>query len=281
MTSQSNQQPTVSASELKRAEAGAEKDAAPGNVSETCQACIAADCKKKIEEIEKKTKSITDIQDPIERNKAITAAYKNLFAENPQNRWIKLASIVSSQVGCSLNDAKSWRDGLQYGADGGPAFGYEIASNMYDALGEGNRNIFQSIYPMAVYQARYGYEDMKKCYAALGKQIPKRVNEAFESLESGNLKDAADALGNYEQREIVPPLYEKYNGTFSVVEAGNSVYKNLPWNSGKNIYDIPVSYNCGAPNPVPFNSPISNTNRRVDYYQSLMQRLTDIEKWKW
>lgn len=279
MVSGNNAQP--SASEMKNAAAGAEKGAAPGNVSETCETCIAADCKKKIEEIEKQTKRISDIKDPVERNKAITAAYKKLAGENLKNRWIKLASIVSAQVGCSLNDAKSWKDGLQYGADGGPAFGYEAASNMYDALGEGNKSIFESIYPMAVYQARYGYEDMKKCYAALGKQIPKRVNDAFESLEKGRLKDAADALGNYEQREIVQPLYEKYSGTFSVVEAGNSVYKNLPWNNGKNIYDIPVSYNCGAPNPVSLNSPISNPDNRVDYYQSLMQRLTDIEKWKW
>lgn len=282
MASGNNGPATVSAAELKHAEAGAEKDAAPGNVSETCATCIAEDCKKKIEQIEKETKQITDIKDPIERNKAITAAYGKLAAQDPSNRWIKLASVVSAQGGCAMKLTRSLDPDVITGIDPKYDFmnptGLDPWYNMYQALGDANKAIFGDIYPMAAYRARHGYEDMKKCYAATGKVIPPKIKSAFDELEKGNLKSASDWIADFEQRDVVQPVYENYSGTFSMMEGASAVLKPV---LKKNLYDIPVSTTCGDPNVVPFVGSISNPNHRVNYYNSLMNRLSSQQDWKW
>lgn len=224
MGSENNAQP--SANELKRAEAGAEKGAAPGNVSETCATCIAADCKKKIE---KETKRITDIKDPIERNKAITAAYGKLATQDPSNRWIKLASVVSAQGGCAMRLTRSLDPDVITGIDPKYDFmnptGLDPWYNMYQALGDANKAIFGDIYPMAAYRARHGFEDMKKCYAATGKDIPPKIKSAFDELEKDNLKSASDWIADFEQRDVVQPVYEDYSGTFSMMEGTSAMLK--------------------------------------------------------
>lgn len=282
MTSQSNPQPTVSANDLKRAEAGAEKGVAPGNVSETCQACIAADCKKKIEEIEKEKNRIASIDDPIERNKAITNAYGKLAAEDPQNRWIKLASVVSAQGGCAMKLTRSLDPDVRTGIDPNYDFmnptGLDPWYNMYHALGDANKAIFSDIYPLAAYRARHGYEDMKRCYAATGKTIPPKITAAFNKLEEGDLKEASDRIADFEQRDVVQPVYEEYSGTFGLMKFGSVVQKPF---TGTNLYDIPVSTTCGDPNVVRFRGSISNPNDRVNYYNSLMERLSAQQGWKW
>ncbi len=280
MASEDNAHP--SASEMKNAEAGAENGAAPGNVSETCETCIAADCKKKIEEIEKETKRITDIRDPIERNKAITAAYGKLATQDPNNRWIKLASVVSAQGGCAMKLTRSLDPDVITGIDPKYDFmnptGLDPWYNMYQALGDANNSIFGDIYPKAAYRARHGYEDMKKCYAAEGKTIPDGLKKSFEALEKGDLKGASDRMAEYEQREVVQPVYERYRGTFSMMEKGSAVKKFF---TGTNFYDIPVSTTCGDPNVVPFEGSISNRDHRVGYYKALMERLSSQQGWTW
>lgn len=142
----------------------------------------------------------------------------------------------------------------------------------------------------AAYRARHGYEDMKKCYAATGKTIPPKIKNAFDELEKGNLRGASDWIADFEQRDIVQPVYEKYDGTFGLMEFGNSVLKGgksalnffgTNFDSEKNLYDIPVSTTCGDPNVVPFQGSISNPNNRVNYYNSLMQRLSTQPGWRW
>ncbi|MBB4010687.1 DUF2515 family protein [Allorhizobium taibaishanense] len=280
MTSQSNSQPAASASELKRAEAGAEKGAAPGNVSETCQACIAADCKKKIEEIDKETKRITDIEDPIARNKEITAAYKSLFSQDPTNHWLKLGSIVSSQVGCNMNLIQGKRDGFPFPSlkdSIDSTTGVSFSKNMMSALGEGNKAIFRDIYPLAAYRARHGFDDLKKCYAAQGKEIPPQMKDALARLEKNDSRGSADLIGDYEQKQIIQPVYQKYDGTFFMAEniAGpvwKTIYKHYP-------YEIPVSSSCSDTNIVEFPGSISNMDDRVLYYHKLMDRLSSQEGW--
>lgn len=281
MASNNNAKPPVSADALKRAEAGAEKGAVPGNVSENCETCIAADCKKKIEKIEKEKNQIAAIEDPIERNKAITAAYGKLAAEDPQNRWIKLASVVSAQGGCAMKLTRSLDPDVHAGIDPKHDFmnatGLDPFHNMYHALGDANNAIFSSIYPLTAYRARHGYEDMKKCYAATGKEIPPKIMAAFDKLEEGDMARASDRIADFEQRDVVQPIYEKYSGTFALMEFGSGIQKPL---TGTNLYDIPVSTTCGDPDVVPFKGSISNPSHRVDYYKSLMERLSSQQGWR-
>lgn len=257
MVSGNNAQP--SASDMKNAAAGAEKGAAPGNVSETCETCIAADCKKKIEEIEKEKKRIGDIEDVRERNKAITAAYKSAFNQDPSNHWLKLGSMVSAQVGCAMDN--SW-----------------MFPPMRTALGEGNKAIFEDVYPVTAYRARHGYEDLKKCYAATGKKLDPTLRKAMDELENNNSRISADIIGRYEQQDIIQKVYEKYSKTFAI---GEAVGSNPPytWKEGHKAHEIPLSYDCGGSDVVPFQGSISNMYDRVQYYHDLMNKLSSREGW--
>ncbi|OOO27837.1 hypothetical protein BS627_03775 [Agrobacterium salinitolerans] len=164
---------------------------------------------------------------------------------------------------------------------------------MYQALGDANKEIFGDIYPKAAYRARHGYEDMKKCYAAEGKPIPDGLKKSFEALDQKppDLKTASDRMAEYEQREVVQPVYDRYRKTFSMMEMGNSVSKwakgranslfGSGYNASQNLYDIPLSTTCGDPNVIPFQGSISNRDHRVGYYKDLMSRLASQQGWTW
>jgi len=277
----------VTADELKKAEAGAaSRETAVADACPTCGDVTKSECAKKIDDIQRETDAINDISDPIDRNKAITKAYTDLAEQDTENRWIKLASIVSAQGGCAMKDVKAMPEML-------PG-----QNNMYNALGDANKAIFGSIYPLAAYRARYGYKDMKKCYAAEGKTIPPKMEEAFGEIEQGEFKLASDDIAWYEQTKVVQPVYDDYSGTFFAMELYNAtgksyatksnIYRNLggllPSENevnSKNIYDIPVSTTCGDPNTVPFIGSISNPKDRVKYYQTLMDVLARREGWPW
>ncbi len=155
---------------------------------------------------------------------------------------------------------------------------YNLTNNMYHALGDANKAIFGDIYPMAAYRARYGYEDMKKCYASEGKTIPDPMVKGFDYLAQGNLKKASDNIAWYEQTEVVQPVYDEYSGTFWAMEKASDLKK---LESGKNLYDIPLSTTCGDPDTIPFIGSISNADDRVEYYKTLMDVLARREGWPW
>ncbi|AKI00503.1 hypothetical protein IMCC20628_01793 [Hoeflea sp. IMCC20628] len=156
--------------------------------------------------------------------------------------------------------------------------GMSFTKNMYRALGDANKAIFSDIYPMAAYQARYGYEDMKKCYAATGKKIPNKISKSFESLENGNLRQASDLMADYEQRDVVQNVYDDYKGTFTEMSVANVIQKPF---TGSNLFDIPVSTDCGDTDKVPFVGSISNPDDRVGYYNALMDKLSTQQGWSW
>jgi hypothetical protein len=226
-------------------------------------------CEKDIEQIEKETQRTTASNDPIARNKAITSAYSDL-AQGGSNPWIGLASIVSAQAGCAIGRVATARSYMPPGKDAlDDATGMSFSKNMMGALGDTNKGIFQGIYPYEAFRKKYGYDRMKKCYAATGRKIPPGVENAYDKLQRGDARRGADALANYEQRVVVQPIYEKYTGTFQEMRAVNAVQRPF---SGSNLYDIPVSSSCSDPNTVPFQGSIANPNDRVNYYGDLMDR---------
>lgn len=61
----------------------------------------------------------TLIADPIERNRAINAAYARLWLHEPRFQWAGLAAFASKQVGCGLLHAAAAIDGVQDEYDAG------------------------------------------------------------------------------------------------------------------------------------------------------------------
>ena len=255
--------------------ANAVQGAGNGSAGGVCEPC----CKSRIKEIDDKTQQIASIKDPIERNKAITKAYTDVAAQDPQDRWVKLASVVSAQGGCAMKETASkrslvsWIPGKQTLDD---TTGMSFTNNMYHALGDANKGIFTDIYPVAAYRAKYGTQNLKDCYAAEGKPLQPELEDAFEKMDKGNLDGASDAIAKYEQTKVVQPVYDKYSGTFTEMKVASAVQRPF---TGKNLYDIPVSTTCGDPDTVPFAGNISKGADRVDYYRALMDKLKQQQGW--
>lgn len=255
--------------------AGAVQGAGKGAAGEVCEQC--SNCKDRIKEISDQTNRISSIQDPIERNKEITQAYTALAAQDPQNRWVKLASIVSAQGGCAMREVKGYRSYLPSFKDSlDEKTGVSFTKNMYNALGDANKAIFSDIYPYAAYRAKYGTQNMKDCYAEEGKPIPPELEDAFDKMDKGDLNAASDAIAKYEQMKVVQGVYDQYSGTFTAMKGFSRIYK---WFKGRNLYDIPLSTTCGDTNTVPFVGDIARGSDRVGYYQDLMSRLKAQQGW--
>lgn len=243
-----------------------------GDAKGVCASC----CQSKIKVIDDQTKKIASIQDPIERNAAITQAYTAVAAQDLQDRWVKLASIVSAQGGCAMKQVGGVRSWLSWKQPLDDASGASFSNNMYHALGDANKGIFSDIYPVAAYKAKYGWASLKECYASEGKPLQPELEDAFDKMDKGNLDGAADRIAAFEQTKVVQPVYDRYSGTFTEMKVASAIQKPI---TGKNLYDIPVSTTCGDPNTIPFAGNISDSKNRVDYYRALMNALKRNQGW--
>lgn len=278
----------------------------PPTVMELC----SKSCGEMWGEINADTDKITNISDPEERNRKISAAYAQLQKDNPNLKWIGLAAVVSRQAGCAMkyadDTAKQSSDQIQFdqeimkhpvmppqrslagvGANAGVATNMLIAMKQRDAattakeaLGVANKGIFHSIYPSIAFYQRHGLAKLKECaYDADGeRRVPEKVQKALERLEGGKPEDeraAADMLADYEQREIVEK--EVYQ-----VEKYKDVLKdNENWSSGKRLWagrlfgakpaQIPLSSTCSG-EEIPQKGSILDPDDRVQYYNALMDK---------
>ena len=252
--------------------ANAVQQAGNGSAAGVSASC----CENQIKLIDDQTRQIASIKDPIARNAAITKAYTDVAASDPQDRWVKLASVVSAQGGCAMKQVGSVRSWLTWKQPLDDASGMSFTNNMYQALGDANKGIFSDIYPVAAYKAKFGWASLKECYAADGKQLEPALEEAFDKMDKGDLGGASDRIALYEQTTVVQPIYDKYSGTFTEMKVASAIQRPL---TGKNLYDIPVSTTCGDPDTVPFAGNISKGADRVDYYRALMDKLKKEQGW--
>lgn len=81
------------------------QQAGNGDAKGVCASC----CQSKIKVIDDQTRQISAIKDPIERNAAVTRAYTEVAAQDPQDRWVKLASVVSARGGCAMKQVAGVR----------------------------------------------------------------------------------------------------------------------------------------------------------------------------
>ncbi|WP_235012112.1 DUF2515 family protein [Caballeronia catudaia] len=217
-----------------------EEEAARRKAEEDMQDCIR--CWRNLQ---KQAEKIASAGDPIARNRAINAAYAQLWWEDRRFQWAGLASFASKQVGCGLLNAAEMiqksnrqREAYQrwdrnasalermspYGSPRMPmqdqAMG-EGAINVYSMMAMGNTALFLEIWPLHKFYEAFGLERFKKCYP-LRKAIQAEVNwplrgeiefgkvweqviAAFTAIESGNVNEGVRLLAWHEQINILQP----------------------------------------------------------------------------
>ena len=135
-----------------------------------------------------------------------------------------------------------------------------------EALGAINKEIFLKIYPYAACVADHGAKQFRACAERAGWSIPSLLTDAFDNLEKGRLREAANDIAEYEQRVIVPPIYNRYADVFRDIKFGDHFD---PYNNTS----IPLSYDCNHGKPIPFDGTIDNTDDRISYYGKLMNAM--------
>lgn len=230
--------------------------ASVGTCPDTCEEAAA--------QVQDEVNRIKRIDDPIERNVAITGAYERLARDMPQNDWVRLASYVSVQGGCAMKQAASLKARILPNA-------WISSPKMLDALKDANTTIFESIYPVNRFVANCGLAKLRECAAAGAITVPRPLMAAIEQMEAGNTRRAADIIAQYEQVDVVQRVYDRHPTAFEDMAQGEAV---LPGDQTS----IPVAKTCTRDNLVPIgNRNIANAQDRVAYYGDLMDRMLRIE----
>lgn len=236
------------------------------------------DCEAAMRQINDEVNQIARIPGAIDRNAAITQAYKNLGQAWPDNWWIRLAGYVSTQGGCAMKKVIAGKKVASLAAQHPdprisiPArYAANQLSKSLNALVDANTTIFSSVYPPNAFAQRCGYARLKECAESRKIDVSPKLLDALEKLENGDLRGAADSMAAYEQTEVVQPVYERHAEAFEFMESVENV---LPGDQTS----IPVSYQCGAEPVVPLGGlDISDPRDRVNYYHSLMNRMMQVE----
>lgn len=229
-------------------------------------------CREAYDAVMDEVNDIARLDGPIARNEAITAAYEKLAQDMPQNDWVRLASYVSVQGGCAMQATQGYN--IPYAPDGWiPRTASRVLVSPEDALealGAANLTIFSSIYPANRMVANCGYEKFRQCIESGEISVPTPIVKALEQMHNGDLRGAADTIAEYEQRDVVQPVYDRWSETFedlADVEA---------WLPGDQT-SIPIAKTCTRDDLVPLGGNISNWPDRVAYYRQLIDRMYEVE----
>jgi hypothetical protein len=234
-----------------------------------------SNCREAMQMVQDEVNRISRLPGPVERNVAITSAYDKLAQDMPENDWVRLASYVSVQGGCAMGVTQGRN--LPYvpeWAEGGVPkfFSRALVSpeKSLDALGDANLTIFSSIYPPNRMAANCGYQKFKECVASGEISVDKEIVTALDVMNQGDKRGAADLIADYEQRQVVQPVYERWEDTFSDMKKADS------WIPGDQT-SIPIAKSCTRDNLVPLDGDISNPQDRVDYYGKLIEEMYRVE----
>jgi hypothetical protein len=177
------------------------------------------------------------IDDPVLRNRRVSAAYASLWLEDPRFQWAGLAAFASRQVGCGLlhmaqtmqrlgNEIRAsrpadnfeWLYKIMIPALVGTGTGY-----LRGQLSLGNLAVFLDVYPLHRFYARHGLAHMRETLAArqaiadrvhwpvpvqvlaFGKPF-REIAEAFALVEEGRLDASVLKLAWHEQVNVLQPI---------------------------------------------------------------------------
>lgn len=235
---------------------------APAGAVQSCP----EDCQEALKIAEDDVNKIARMDGPIARNRAITQAYEKLAQDMPNNDWVRLASYVSVQGGCAMQQTQGTMAGIA-----GWVPGLFDPATALEALGDANLTIFSSIYPPNRMVANCGYRKFKQCVESGEIKINPQIVEAMDKMHNGDLKGAADAMALHEQRDVVQPVYDRWKDTFSGMSRADTI------DVFNDRTSIPVAKACTRDNLVPLNGDISNWPDRVKYYRQLINEMHRIE----
>lgn len=243
-----------------------------------------SDCNEAMNMVMEEVNQIGRIEDPVERNVAITAAYRQLGAEWEDNWWIRLAGYVSTQGGCAMKNfypSEKWLMGSlaqtlgRFQVNPGKAL---------EALKDANTTIFSSVYPPNKFMHNCGYERLKECNQAGAFQPPinDTLMEGLGKLNDGDLKGAANSIAMHEQRDVVQPVYDRHEEAFDQMVGADDSWTTLYGHGDGGDWgdqtSIPISYECSRDDLVPLGDlQIQSPEDRVEYYKKLMDGMIKIE----
>lgn len=221
-------------------------------------------CKEALKIAEDEVNKIARLDGPIARNKAITASYEKLAKDMPNNDWVRLASYVSVQGGCAMQLTQGWE-----ARTGGRLF--FDPDDALSALGDANLTIFSSIYPPNRMVANCGYEKFRQCVDRGEITFDKNILKGMEKMHNGELKGAADIIAQYEQRDVVQPVYDRWAKTFAGMSLADTV------DVFHDRTSIPIAKTCTRDNLVPFTGNISDWHDRIKYYSKIIDEMYRVE----
>lgn len=201
--------------------------------------------------------------DPLERNRRITAAYEDLARDDPRNLWVRLATYVSVQGGCAMGRVQKWYSAYPPGS---------VIINQpaaLEALAAANSTIFSSIYPVVRFAQKCGAAQLRRCVDSGAIKVDPRLLDAMDEIEAGDPREAANQIAAYEQIDVVQQVYEDHAAGFNGLQRGEAV---LPWDQTS----IPISKTCTrASDELVYieELDITNPRARVTYYGRLMDRM--------
>jgi hypothetical protein len=269
-------------------------------------ACMQREvCEQLWAALDEEVRRIEQIQDPIERNRQISAAYAKVYQQDERLLWSGVAAFVSKQVGCGMRDARAMLESagrrkeiyeqamemqMRYpagepGAAGGIGLGQAIASlqhgsaeTLYGGLVNGNLAVFKEIYPVLRFYSQHGLARLLECAQCHDPIIPDELISALEQVEAGDLSCGAEEMLRYEQSKTLQ----------KVVYNDKAVANALRWNRlgervwiGRLFGAQPIQVNfvadCEGGESVDFDGrDLSNFDERWPYAQRVKEKFDEL-----
>ena len=224
------------------------------------------DCQKAWAEVDKEAvRIVNSTDDAVERNKKISAAYAQMYLDDPRMQWIGTAAFASKQVGCGLHQAGEW--GL-------------IGRPVYDMLESGNKAVFQDIFPVHRFYQKHGMAGLRCCASSRPPQsangepgVDNDTMAGFEQIDKGDYGGAALSIAKTEQQGILQ----------SKAGFGSSLGARMEMRAGQLLRIAPVktafTAACEGTPSVDFKgSNIADIGERWPYAQKVVGKFGELIK---
>ena len=189
--------------------------------------------------------------DLVDRNRKVTAAYAQLYLDDPRFQWAGAAAFASKQVGCGMQDARA----LARGQSWDPRTAR--AAHAERVLGKGNGAVFADIYPTHKFYQRFGSKNLTTCGSSRpGGPLPRSLGEAFERLENHDghpteqdFRTSAQLIIGHEQTDILQPgVFDdpEFAQTLWASQQGRQVFGSLAEWGGARPVNVAISASCSG-----------------------------------
>jgi hypothetical protein len=149
------------------------------------------DCKAGWVDAERRMNVISKETDPLKRNTMISAAYAKAYVETPHLEWFGAAAFASKQVGCGMAHASKVSDALLpkiTDAVGITDDSGLLAKSTIRKLGDGNKAVFEEMYPAHEFYGKNGIDALKRCASERNPPLPNNVLKGFVQADEGRAK---------------------------------------------------------------------------------------------